>query len=241
VALVGPNGHVALTGIAVRLTGTEHVHLVDGTIRDHGHLLRLKQVRTYPETVKLKMRWRVVGQFRYFDVRKWAPIILGTPVGGGAFLDPSDTPSERTLPRLKFFGGIPGMPLNAPEAKLVRSYVSWLRGGSEFEHHYLRAERLHTDLFDRSKWRLIEAKIHDDRLTLRSAVGQLLDYKRWYIRKPSLGILLASRPSYASIEYLRQCGITTIWRTPSGRFFDSTDNHGWTSGRRYPRLTAGTT
>jgi hypothetical protein len=133
---------------------------------------------------------------------------------------------------MKFCGGIPGMPHNSPEAELVRSYVAWLRAESEFEHHYLRSERLHTDLFDRSRWRLIEAKVNSDRSTLRSAIGQLLDYKRWYARKPSLGLLVGSKPSPGSLRFLEQCGITLIWRTPSGRFFDSSAGRDWTSTRR---------
>jgi len=128
------------------------------------------------------------------------------------------------------------MSRDAPEARLVDAYVAWLRAGDEFEQHYLREERLHTDLFDPSFWRLLEAKVQSDRRTLRSAVGQLLDYKRFYARKPSMGVLLAERPDSASVTFLREYGVIAVWQSPSGRFCDSSGTRAWTSKRRRDRV-----
>jgi hypothetical protein len=99
-----------------------------------------------------------------------------------------------------------------------------------FEHHYLREQRLYTDLFDHRHWRLIEAKVRADRVTLRTAVGQLFDYQRCYPgRHPALGVLLAERPRRSDVEYLRACNVTGIWKTSSGRFGDTSSDGRWST------------
>jgi hypothetical protein len=137
-----------------------------------------------------------------------------------------------TLEVVPFAGGILGQPHGAPEAKLVRDYVAWLRAANESGHDYLRAQGLHTDLFDKQHWRLIEAKHACDRRSLRTAVGQLLDYKRWYRRKPSLGVLLSTKPSSSCRRFLAHYSITSVRRTPSGRFADSSQDRTWSGARR---------
>lgn len=234
VALVGRDQRVRLIGRARRIVGPTPVRLLNGDTWARGYRLELKRVRVPDGDLRLQIRWRAIGQFRYFDARDWSAMIVGSlaGVGGGDYLDDGAEPGPSTLPSVPFAGGIPGLPRNAPEAKLVREYVTWLRAANEFAHHYLRAEGLHTDLFDRRHWRLIEAKHGCDRRNLRTAVGQLLDYKRWYSRKPSLGVLLSTKPSPACRRFLGHHGIAAVWRTPSGRFADSTEDRGWSEARR---------
>jgi hypothetical protein len=101
--------------------------------------------------------------------------------------------------------------------------------------------RLCCDLFDLRRWRLLKAKVQSDRITLRTAVGQLLDYKRFHLRAPSLGVLVGSKPSSLCIRYLADCGITAVWQTRAGWFRDSTEERAWSSARRRPQnLCSGT-
>ena len=127
-----------------------------------------------------------------------------------------------------YLGGIPGVSRGHPEARLVDAYVRWMQRPDHFSHRYLPSEGLFTDLFDRAYWRLLEAKADCERRTLRTAVGQLYDYKRYFARRPSLGVLLPERPSNACMNYLRDCRVVVVWRTPAGRFSDSTEDKRWT-------------
>lgn len=199
-----------------------------------GYRLELAKVRAPSKQIRLQIRWRAVGQFRYFDARNWSAMIVGplADIGGGDYLENLAEARPKSPPRIPFAHGIPGQPHDAPEAKLVREYIGWLRAEDEFGHDYLRAERLYTDLFDMRHWRLIEAKHISDRRNLRTAVGQLLDYKRWYPRKPSLGVLVGTKPSHGCRRFLSHYDITTIWRTPSGRFADSSKDRAWSGARR---------
>lgn len=73
-------------------------------------------------------------------------------------------------------------------------------------------------LFDLTHWQLIEAKVKTDRETIRLVIGQLMDYKRFYSRTPSLAVLLASKPSASCIKLLTDNGISVIWRNPKRGF-----------------------
>ena len=235
VALVKGGGKVALLGKAIKLIGPTRVRLVTGKYSDRGYLMNLSGI-TSPKDAKLHMLWRALGQMRYFDRKNWVSVITGElkPANGKYLPDFAVAASRSLVRRLAFSGGIFGKPKNDPESQLVKSYVSWLRAEEEFEQHYLVKERHHTDLFDLSRWRLIEAKVNCDRFTLRLALGQLFDYKRSYLRRPSLGVLLASRPSPSCIEFLAHFGVTTIWRTSNGSFRDSSAERSWTLLRRHP-------
>lgn len=235
VALVQEKGHVQLLARARTLVGPTKVCLVNGTTRPNGYRLQLSSIKRLRQPKNLAIRWRAVGQFRYFDADSWASTIVGPPVDRqrGSYLDDGiSEPHGPRFTRFKFTGRILGLSPGDPESVLVRSYLAWLRATEEFEQHTFLRGRLCIDLFDPSRWRLIEAKVNADRQTLRSAVGQLLDYKRHYKRRPALGILLGRRPSATSIQYVVHCGVTAIWKTPSGRFGDSTQRGEWTRLRR---------
>jgi hypothetical protein len=237
VALVQAGGKVSFVAKAGELIGPTKVRLVDGIQRPSGYKLKLKSFRAAENRGPLGIHWRVIGQIRYFDNRTWTPVIVGElKAGDRNYLN--DAVKVKPVLKIRsreFSGGIIGLPHNAPESKLVREYVSWLRAADEFRQAVLRPEKLVVDLFDRSRYRLIEAKMDWDRRTLRTAVGQLLDYKRFYPRKPSLGVLLSHKPSKSSLRFLAQYRVVAVWQTLSGRFSDSTGDGGWTLKRRRPR------
>jgi hypothetical protein len=225
VVIVQKNGVVSRTFLCSTIEGSKTVTLADGKRTKSGYVLV-----AYPKTIRrpstgerdyLRCKWYALGAFRYFNPKTGRLVRVTDHTGDGGYLD-DDQPTDITIPRVAFRGGIPGRPRNAPEAALVNAYVDWMRHPERFEHHYLRKQGLYTDLFDRRNWRLIEAKMRTDRIALRTAVGQSFDYQRCYPRRhPALAVLLPERPQRSDLEFLRACNITAIWRTPSGRFFDS--------------------
>jgi hypothetical protein len=178
-------------------------------------------------------RWYAVGQFRYCNGKTWKPVIVTEPNGDRAYPADEKLLLAAALRMIPFQSGIPGYPKNAPESALVRAYVDWMGVPERFGHHRFPKQELVTDLFDCRLWRLIEAKVRINRVILRTAVGQLLDYQRCYQRRhPSLGVLLPSKPRQSDLEFLLACNVTEIWQTSSGRFYDSTPDWRWSRPNR---------
>jgi hypothetical protein len=227
VAVVQKNGAVTRIFESKSIVGPQPVILANGIRSQTGYVLvaKPKTLRVPPNDrhIQLKCRWYAIGQFRYFNPRTWRTVLVTDSIGDGRYLN-DDGPSDSTIPFVPYRGGIPGRPRSTPEAVLVSAYVTWMRQPERFRHHYLRSQQLHTDLFDRSSWRVIEAKATTNRVVLRTAVGQLLDYRRCYLRHPTLAVLLPSRPSDSDLDYLESCKVTAIWCTPSGRFSDSSSD-----------------
>jgi len=177
---------------------------------------------------RLSIKWRAIGQFRYYSPVTHAPLNLS-----GAWREPGAEYLDDRIPPLPnpgyqpYGGGIPGRTKRDPESQLVDAYVNWMREPDRFRHQWIDTVGLYTDLIDRRYWRLFEAKVLVDRRTLREAVGQLLDYRRFFRRSPSLGVLLPKRPSFLELEYLDYCRVTAVWMTPAGRFGDSTGSNRW--------------
>ena len=67
---------------------------------------------------------------------------------------------------------------------------------------------------------LIEAKNSDSREALRSAIGQLFDYRRFHNPSPGLAVLLPYPPKAERLDLLRSAGIEAIWPHGAG-FRDS--------------------
>jgi hypothetical protein len=123
--------------------------------------------------------------------------------------------------------GIPGLSQDDPEAKLIAEYVAWMGAGVCFGRNYIREARLYVDLFDRTHWQLIEAKVSASRESIRMAIGQLRDYRRFYpTRHPSLAVLLASRPKADCVRLLTDNQIAVIWKTSRGSFKTKKWQHG---------------
>ncbi len=74
------------------------------------------------------------------------------------------------------------------------------------------AKPLFVDLFDRSTNTLFEAKGTVERGSIRMAVGQLLDYRRFLEPTPRLAALLPSAPREDLREYLQSAGVALVWR-----------------------------
>ncbi len=74
------------------------------------------------------------------------------------------------------------------------------------------AKPLFVDLFDRSTNTLFEAKGTVERGSIRMAVGQLLDYRRFLEPAPRLAALLPSAPRDDLREYLQSTGVELVWR-----------------------------
>lgn len=234
VAFIQEGGIPVLLARAGKLSGPRTVQLLNGKMRGNGYLMSLSRIRRVRSSPSLISKWHAIGQFRYFNPRRWKPTLVGEPTitWKRDYIDEKARKSGALyIRRGGFTGSVQGRPRSHPEAQLVRRFEAWLGCLSSLEQHWLLPDRFQTDFFDASKWRLVEAKVACDRETLRQALGQLYDYKRFYRRRPSLGILVGSRPTKRCMDYLREHRVTTIWETPGGLFRDS-DNGAWTYLRR---------
>jgi hypothetical protein len=232
VVLVQARGKPALVARATRLEGPTSVTLVGGQKRN-GYKLKLSDITRLTAHKPLRVKWKAIGQFRYFNPRLWTSTLVGPPAPPtGNYLEEVSSSAPRfSIRRGPFTGTVQGKPRSHPESALVRRFVAWLNCESIIEQHRLRPDGFLTDLFDMSKWRLIEAKLACDRKTLRGALGQLYDYKRYYRRRPSLGVLLGKRPTKRCVTFLQHHHVTAIWETASGAFRDSADGK-WSRLRR---------
>src|ERR1700733_11292879 len=74
------------------------------------------------------------------------------------------------------------------------------------------AKPLFADLLDRTANTLFAAKGTVERGSIRMAVGQLLDYRRFVEPAPRLAVLLPSLPRADLRDYLQSAGIELVWR-----------------------------
>jgi len=75
---------------------------------------------------------------------------------------------------------------------------------------------LYTDLFAPDRNLLIEAKGSVTRESIRLAIGQLLDYQRFFDPRPDLAMLLPSKPRPDLVELLGALGIVIIFPSEQG-------------------------
>lgn len=111
------------------------------------------------------------------------------------------------------------------EHGLVARYTGWLAGiGVKSVARLYRVPKLalplRCDIFLPDKNVLIEAKSSGRRESIRMAIGQLLDYRRYEKTEPELAILLPSSPDKDIRELLASLDIALIWPYRSG-FRDS--------------------
>jgi hypothetical protein len=114
------------------------------------------------------------------------------------------------------------------EQSLVLAYKAYIQTkGSEVVRYQIRpegeAKPLFSDLYDKSRNNLIEAKGTVAREAIRMAIGQLADYGRFVEPKPRLGVLLPTRPRKDLETLLLSQGIRAIWQTERGKFSDNAD------------------
>ena len=72
------------------------------------------------------------------------------------------------------------------------------------------------DLVDETNHVLFEAKGDVRRASVRMAIGQLLDYRRFEPISMELAILLPRRPAQDIIELIHSVPASAVWRTKDG-------------------------
>lgn len=106
------------------------------------------------------------------------------------------------------------------EAALQRKYQEHL----EAQGHTVTRKRinvdgqtLYSDLYDEDTDDLIEVKSLNDRVTMRLALGQILDYA--FIAKPAvLTVVVARRPTEGIIRLYQQHSVRVVWPNADGEF-----------------------
>ena len=107
------------------------------------------------------------------------------------------------------------------EQTLVLKYVHYLRnlGHRVTRHRYPRQGVLPSlvcDLVDETDCVLYEAKGDVRRTSVRMAIGQIIDYRRFEPPAMSLAILLPREPSQDLVELIRSVPATAVWKTADG-------------------------
>lgn len=74
------------------------------------------------------------------------------------------------------------------------------------------AKPLFSDLIDRTTNTLYEAKGSVERGAIRTAIGQLMDYRRFVQPSPRLAVLLPSRPRDDLRDLLTSADVGIVWR-----------------------------
>ena len=111
------------------------------------------------------------------------------------------------------------------EQALVKAFEDYLRAKS---HDVVRlkivppGERrpIFCDLVDKTRNTLVEAKGSVARGSIRQAIGQLMDYRRFASNKAALAVLVPEQPRSDLLELLKSVGIDAIW--PEGKGFADT-------------------
>ena len=113
------------------------------------------------------------------------------------------------------------------EQPLVLAYKKWMQGrGSEIVRHKFRPPNvpahLFNDLYDKTRNNLIEGKADASRPSIRMAIGQLMDYRRYAPDGARLAVLTPHRPHRDLEDLLGTLEIASIWRIDDG-FADNDD------------------
>ena len=113
------------------------------------------------------------------------------------------------------------------EQTLVIAYKVWIEAkGSEIVRYRIRPPgvpaHLYNDAYDRVRNNLIEGKANATRPSIRMAIGQLMDYRRFAPSGVKLAVLTTRRPHPDLELLLRSLGIACIWRSDDG-FEDNAD------------------
>jgi hypothetical protein len=110
------------------------------------------------------------------------------------------------------------------EAELVARYRRYLSNRGIAAARWLikpsgEHAPLYTDIYDVDRAELFEAKAPASRNNIRTAIGQLLDYRRHIpVDELSLALLLPARPSGDLVDLLRSLSIACVYETNSGAF-----------------------
>ena len=129
----------------------------------------------------------------------------------------------------RFLVTVPGKDIEADrrERRLVLAYRDHLesQGHEVTGHRYSLPEstsQLVCDLVDETDQVLCEAKGDVRRTSVRMAIGQLLDYRRFEPPTMSLAVLLPRKPPQDLVELIRSVPASAVWRTKDG--FERSDS-----------------
>jgi hypothetical protein len=107
------------------------------------------------------------------------------------------------------------------ESLLVRDYSDFLKAkGDSVSRNKLplpdASHSLYTDLFNKTRGHLIEAKAGTTRGDIRMAIGQLADYARHIDGVKRRAVLLEAKPHPDLLDLLASQDIAVIWRSSTG-------------------------
>lgn len=105
------------------------------------------------------------------------------------------------------------------EQTLVRAFKRHLesQGHKVTRHRYQRGgPPLYCDLVDETEHVLYEAKSDVLRTSVRMAIGQLLDYRRFEDPPPQVAVLLPHQPPQDLIDLIHSVDAAVVWRTEDG-------------------------
>lgn len=163
------------------------------------------------------------GAFAYFDDRSGSSVIYSD-------VSESDTasPGMRHLQLAtgkvhRFLADTVGRTLEQPERELISAYGRWLAREDALLHQFMPSAGVYTDLIIRPRYTLVEAKAHTHREALRTALGQLFDYQRYFLRHPRLAILVPRKLDATMEDLFAAKRVSVIWRSTGGSFVDSAD------------------
>ena len=112
------------------------------------------------------------------------------------------------------------------EQPLVVAYKRWMESrGSEIVRFRFRPPdtpaHLYNDIYDKTRNNMVEGKADASRPSIRMAIGQLMDYRRFAPAGARLGVLTERRPNRDLEDLLTSLGIACVWRQDDG-FEDNT-------------------
>ena len=107
------------------------------------------------------------------------------------------------------------------EAKLIADFIAWSsRAGRQFKRLKIvpkgEGKPIFSDLYSKNEKLLIEAKGSVSRDSIRMAIGQVFDYRRFADSKTALAILLPELPRPDLIDLIKSAGVGLIYRTHGG-------------------------
>ena len=118
----------------------------------------------------------------------------------------------------------PASVANRVEAGLVQDYVHHLEAAGDEVAALLitlpGGGSMRNDVINRTRRTLIEAKQASTREHIRTAIGQILDYQRFW-KAHRRAVLVPDKPNDDLLHLLDSVAIKAIWRDSSGRFKDN--------------------
>jgi hypothetical protein len=112
------------------------------------------------------------------------------------------------------------------ESHLVNDYAAFLQAAGDVVKRTMLQRSsggpLYSDIFNKTRNQLIEAKASGSRGEIRMAIGQLADYGRFVSADARKAVLLEAKPHPDLLDLLKSQDIAVIWRHLE-RFVDTSD------------------